>query len=224
MLLTPSYYSFPVGAVVGGSVGGLALVAIILALLYLWRKRHAPILAEIDPEPNCDAEYQSSYAPSQNMSYTPFPSPSNATNPLYPKRSPTFISESHNADARATSPSIADSLASPVHPTSTADSAELCQGILSIEKNPGDDATFTQSPVSLSSSSGGNQLTDAQADFVNGLYTHNVPAPAIAHIVQRMMSGLDIGDIDKVSAAADDHDVAHGNTTASVAPPSYSES
>lgn len=32
-------------------------------------------------------------------------------------------------------------------------------------------------------------LTDDQADFVNNLYTNNVPAAAIARVIERMMAG-----------------------------------
>jgi hypothetical protein len=32
-------------------------------------------------------------------------------------------------------------------------------------------------------------LTDDQADFVNSLYTNNVPAAAIARVIERMMAG-----------------------------------
>jgi len=218
-----SFHShFPIGAVVG-SLAGLAVIGIILALLYLWRRRrrHMPVLSEIDPDLHHDSEYQSSSAPTQTMAYTPFVSPLDVTSPLYPNRPSNSMPEQHNTITRITSPSIADSLTSPVPPTSTADSTELYQSISSTKKSPDDDVTSTQVPASLSGSSGRNQLTDAQADFVNSLYTHDVPAPAIARIVQRMMAGQEIDD---VSTVADSHDVRHGDPTAPVAPPSYSES
>jgi hypothetical protein len=220
-----SYHShFPVGAVVGGSLAGLAVVGIILALLYLWRKRHIRVLSEIDPDPHHDSEYRSSYAPTQTVTYTPFVAPFNTTSPLYPNRPVNNMPEQHNTISRVTSPSIADSLVPPVPPTSTEDSTELSQSIPYTKKNPDGYVTPTHSPASLSSSSAGNQLTDAQADFVTSLYTHNVPAPAIARIVQSLMAGQEIGEINDASTVTDGHDAGHGDTTTPVAPPSYSES
>jgi len=225
-----SYHShFPVGAVVGGSLAGLAIIAIILAILYLWRKRHTSVHVEVDPEPNRisstlpKAEWQPDYTPPPAMTYTPFLSPLDATTGLYPNRSSNFISQQQNDNARITVPSITDSLVSPLHATSTADSTDLYPCISS-KKNPDDDVNFAQSPASLQSSSGGNQLTDEQADFVNSLYTHNVPAPAIARIVQRMIAGQEIGELDEISTAAGD-DAEEGRAAmASAAPPKYSES
>jgi len=59
---------------------------------------------------------------------------------------------------------------------------------------------------------------------VNSLYTHNVPAPAIVRIVQRMMAGQEIGELDEISTAAGD-DAEEGRAVPTiVAPPKYSES
>jgi len=206
-----------VGAVVGGILAGLAVVAIILAFLYFWKKRHALVHEEIDPEPNPMPPDTPSL-----MAYSPYISPLTATSPLYTNRSSNFHSEQQNDNVRITAPSVADSLITPVPPTSTACSTDLHPSVPSTKKDLDDDVTSTRSPPSLQTSSATNQLTDDQADFVNSLYSHNIPAPAIARIVQRMMAGQEIGELDEISSTASNHD--HGNTTAPAAPPKYSES
>lgn len=209
---------------VGESLAGLAVIAIILAFLYFWRKRRALRLvhAEIDPEPN----RMLPDAPPLAITYTPFPPP-NAASPLYPNRSSNFTSEQQSDNARIISP-VTNSLISPLPPTSTVDSTDLHSSTLSTEKTLDDDVAFIQSPASLQASSASNQLTDEQADFVNSLRTHNIPAPAIARIVQRMMAGQETGELDETSTTIGDYhyDAGHGDTTASesAAPPRYSES
>lgn len=177
-----------------------------------------PVLSEIDPDPHHDSEYQSS--PTQTMTFTPFISPFSS---IYPNRPRSSMSQGHNIDTRVTSPSIPDSSATPAPPASTVDSTELYQSIHSVRKKSDDVVTSKHSPSS-SNSSGRTQLTDAQADLVANLYTHNVPAPTIARIVQRIMAGQEIGDIDDMSTVTDGHEIGHGETTVHVAPPGYSES
>jgi hypothetical protein len=61
-------------------------------------------------------------------------------------------------------------------------------------------------------------LTNEQVDFVHTLYTHNIPTPVIARVMERMIGGEDTGAFGE---PADASGVRHGNTTATM-PPEYS--
>lgn len=210
----------------GGVVAGLAVIAIVaFALRYFRRKRRVLDHAEIDPEQDhvpSDAEWRPSYAPEPTMTYTPLAL--NATSPLYPNRSPSIASAQHNVSTRIASPSSADSFTLPVPPTSTADSTDLHPSTPFTTKSPNDGMASAQNHPSPQDSNANNQLTDGQADFVNSLYNHNVPAHVIARIVQRMMAGQEVGELVEVSTVDNNDGASQWNTTATAAPPSYTDS
>ena len=81
------------------------------------------------------------------------------------------------------------------------------------ESNP-DRALASRSPPDGS----GNQLTDEQADFVHTLFSHNIPAPAIARVMERMVDRQVVPPGENIAGASG---VNRANTTMTLAPPSY---
>jgi len=64
-------------------------------------------------------------------------------------------------------------------------------------------------------------LTTEQADFVHTLYSHNVPAPAIARVMERMMGRGEAGASGENPASVSS--LRRENTNATIAPPRYTE-
>lgn len=138
-------------------------------------------------------------------------------------RSSSIVSPQQNIDARTTSSPVADFLVTSVPPVSGADSTDQRSSLTSSIKNPHNSVDIAPTSESLARAGGtGNLLTDEQVDFVNNLHSLNIPAPAIAHVMQRMMAGQEVGDMAEISTAAGSHGVRRANTAASAAPPSYS--
>lgn len=221
MFLTQFCHSVPVGALVGGILAGLAVIAIIaFALRYFCRKRRVLVHAEIDPG-SANTDWRSSYAPEPVM--VDAPHSLGAMSPLYPNRSTSIASAQRNVGTRIASPSSVDSFILPMPPTSVAGSTDPQSSIPSTRKGFNDGMASAQSHPSPQGSSASNQLTDEQADLVTSLYNHNIPAPAIARIVQRLMAGQEVGELVEAPTMDSNHDVSHG-APAAVAPPSYTES
>jgi hypothetical protein len=226
MLLPYACYSFPIGAVVGGTLAGLAIVAAITtAILCLRKKRRSSIHLEIQPEQNCipnTESHLSNDAAQPTMTWAPVLSPLNSPSHLYSRRSPSAVSAQQNLNTQITLPSSAHLLIPSLPPTSTTDSADQFLSTTSPPKDPDDNiVTVEQRFTSPQASSASTQLTDEQADFVNSLYNHNIPAPAIARIVQRMMAGQDAGQIGDIVTVGGSSGLRRENTITSVAPPSY---
>lgn len=72
-------------------------------------------------------------------------------------------------------------------------------------------------------SSASNQMIYEQMDFVNNLLNLNVPARAIAYVMQKMMAGHDVGDMREISAAGGGYRFRSENIAVSAGPPGYSE-
>lgn len=72
-------------------------------------------------------------------------------------------------------------------------------------------------------------MTDEEADFLNSLYRLNIPTPTIAHMMQRMIAGQRVEDVqsEMFGTASGSSVVELGDTMVSESaspPPSYSES
>lgn len=223
-----SYYSFPVGPLVGGILGGLVALAIVgFSLLYCHKKRHALDHTIIDTGLN-SMPFSSSnlewHPPYSSQPYAPVFSPPDTAHCLYPNRSSNIVSWEHNVNVQTISPSSADFLAPSVPPPSaTTDfTDQRPSSITSPTKSPDDGMTISQrSGFPQASGTPSNQLTSEQADFVNSLYIRNVPAPVIASIVQRMVAGQEVEEVGEIPTVGGSG-IRLGNTTESVAPPSYS--
>ncbi|KIJ16587.1 hypothetical protein PAXINDRAFT_168653 [Paxillus involutus ATCC 200175] len=175
-----------IGAIVGGVIGGLlALVAIVLAIVFFRRRRRGNRGdADLDSEPKIepflppDAEQQrerySNTAASQSASSpTAFPR-SRSQEPLMGSASPPLLRKSQMGLMNPNTSAIPEGgLSTPSHrtPSSNATSADSSE--------PPRPRIQQTHPM----------LTDDQADFVNSLYTNNVPAAAIARVIERMMAG-----------------------------------
>jgi hypothetical protein len=80
-------------------------------------------------------------------------------------------------------------------------------------------AASEPSPHAASESSN-PPLTNEQVDFVHTLYSHNIPAPAIARVMERLISGQEVGVVgpdERVGTSG----LRRGDTTVTRAPPPY---
>jgi hypothetical protein len=206
--------SFPVGAVVGGCVGGLVgVVTITCALLYCRRKKPTPAPTEPNTQPNTtqyDPYYTGTYPPQQTITHTPSSAPLHSTTPLYSNQTFTsFPSQNSN------SPSHAGVLI----PTAAVDSGDKrLSSIPSQGKGP-NSGTLSWRPESPNDRNIPNQLTEEQAAYVQNMYSLNMPATAIALVVERMLQ--EGGTPSEISASGSG--VRRGNTNATM-PPSYTDS
>lgn len=186
--------SFPVGAVVGGILGGLAAVIIIaFSLLYFRKKRRARAdHAIIDYEPN-----HMPFIPDGQPSFTPratIPDPYPLATPLLHSRSADVVPAPQSVDSQ----------------TATG------QGIVSSTESHGDDAAIAQRPAASPSSQG------QQTGFVSSSYSssrYEDARDAKSGAVQGV-GGTHSG----MSAPAENHDFTLGGAMYPDAPPSYGES
>jgi hypothetical protein len=179
--------STSVGAIVGGVVGGLAaLIALLLAIFYLRRRRREAqgLSADLDGDPKIEPFFSADSLYHQG-----------------PQRH-TDVTELATTENLVTG---AVSAGAPPHSTSSGSARREKSRLGVANPNTGQIANASATPptqAGLSSTSSGPSetsrpriqqthpmLTDDQADFVNNLYTNNVPAGAIARVIERMMAG-----------------------------------
>jgi hypothetical protein len=199
---------FPVGAVVGGIVGGLfAVAAIIGALLYFCRKR--PTSAEFSTQPNQSSP--DSQPPPSDMVHVPVTPSLYSTTPLYPNHVP-----HNNAQPRNSNPSPSSDFLTPTTATDFDNGRD--SAISSHGEDPNAGGTLSSKQDSPNDRNSPNQLTDEEATYVQNMYSLNVPAPAIALVVERMLQeGGRTGESSTGSVG-----FRRGNTTATM-PPSYTD-
>ena len=204
-----SCFRFPVGPVVGGIIGGLVAIAVIVFVLKFRRKTPSPEefdttihTTPFDPD---DARPQASQP---DMTHVPVSSLYSTT--LYPGQASNNIPPRQNSNA---SPSA--DFFTPI------DAANLDSERHGLSPSQGKDtnfggATFSPGPDFLDDEIVPNQLTNEQAAYVQSMYSHNVPVPAMAVVVERMLQeGRRTGESSIGSAG-----VRRGHTTATM-PPSY---
>ena len=81
---------------------------------------------------------------------------------------------------------------------------------------PPDDSRSAPSSTSLRNDIS-QSLTDEQADFINGLYNNDVPAPAVARVIERMLADQQAG----VREWQRELGIAQTASFSTTAPPSY---
>ena len=173
-----------VGAIVGGVVGGLAaLIALLLAIFYLRRRRReahrSSVNLDADPriEPFFSADSLYHQGPQRYTDVTGPPTAEGLVTGAVSARAPPHSTSSGSARREksrlgVTNPNTGQIVNPSVAPPST-------QG--------GSSSTSETSRPRIQQTH--PMLTDDQADFVNNLYTNNVPAGAIARVIERMMAG-----------------------------------
>jgi len=197
--------------VVGGSIGGLVAVAAVIYALKCWRK--SPSTEEFDTQIHAtpfDPDDVRPQAPQPNMEYVPVSSLYSTT--LHPGEAPnnTPLHGHSNASPSADFVSPIDA----ANPDSERHSSLSSQG-----KDPNFGGAFSLRPDSPDDGIIPNQLTNEQAAYVQSMYSLNIPAPAMAVVVERMLQeGGRTGESSIGSSG-----IRRGHSTATM-PPSYEHS
>jgi len=206
-----------VGAAVGGSLAGLAIVAtIFFALVYFRRKRRAMLATGAEPNYRpFNTSKASLRTPRPFIAYSPVPSSPNTTTPLHPSSKNFGLGHNlHPESLSSSDPSIL-----PMSQTTIADSGLRSSNMTSPESSTKDPNPSADMPSSPHASSSANELSNEQVDFIHTLYSHNIPAPAIARVMERMIEGQEVGAPDDFTSG-----LSHASTSATIAPPpTYSD-
>ncbi|KZP27897.1 hypothetical protein FIBSPDRAFT_1039890 [Athelia psychrophila] len=180
--VTPSAktsHSSNVGPIVGGVIGGLVVIGLALAF-FLWRRSHS--------KPNDTGRFEED---EHAVPQTVYNSPSSGLPVSFPQaQNASSVTSSQAPTTSATytpySPSRAQGDSS-VPPTAKhLDNTSLT--VLSPE------GTSPRSPAHAWPNYGGDtggaaELTDEQVEFINTLQQHNIPAHAVARVMERMLAG-----------------------------------
>ncbi|KAF8128429.1 hypothetical protein EV363DRAFT_423432 [Boletus edulis] len=159
---SPSKSTTNVGAMVGVALGAMAgLIALLLVFFYLCRRRREPQRLSMD----LDADIRVEPFSADSLYYQRRPDVT--AHPTTEKRMTGTVGthvpfRSESSGLSVTSPEQTGSHKIPAGPSEI-----TCPRIQQRHST----------------------LTDDQADFVNNLYRNNVPAPAIARVIERMMAG-----------------------------------
>ncbi|KAG8216214.1 hypothetical protein J3R82DRAFT_8247 [Butyriboletus roseoflavus] len=182
-----------IGAIVGGVLGGLVALCAVLAIFYLRRRRrHKPQRLSMD------------------LNAEPKTEPFFSADSLYQQPATTTAGPYTGVSGRLTTENLVTGAVSTLAPpqSTSSGSSRPEKSQLGIT-NPNQSASHvaagtttgtwagsssTYAPGSSDTSRARIQqtnamLSDDQADFVNNLYANNVPAGAIARVIERMMAG-----------------------------------
>jgi hypothetical protein len=222
------------GAIVGGVVGGIALIiAGIIAFLLIRRRRKGQETIDLNSEDEITAYLPpSNQSRSTNVAEVGRNSVRNADSlasiPLIPNRR-AFSSDQTPGSVPSGQDTIYPFTSSPSNSSGTQDRKTRLVLSNDIPNPPGIElATYAdqgrqfspETPL-LPQSSGRDMspsLSDEQADFINSLYNNNVPAAAIARVMERMLADRHAG----IREWERETRLARSNTLASsTAPPSY---
>jgi hypothetical protein len=184
-----------IGAAVGGAVGGVAVIAVVIHLLRSSRgKTRARDVVEIDPDPKSTV-YDDGAAPFtivptlSPLTMTPAESrtmtPTNFTPPsLLPGKTVPTLFPSATTPAESPTMTPPSLTLPPTLPGKTAPT------LLPSSVTPAEPHTMTPaslSPTCPNTAIGNSELSQEQAQFVHSLYVFDVPAPAIASVINTMV-------------------------------------
>jgi hypothetical protein len=200
------YCSEPIGAIVGGAIGGLVVfMALILLLLYFRGRRPTsndrPIRhgMEIDPRHDVVQRYAPAGGPQLFQSTMPFMPPAVYT-PDNP-RDPTSAWLAAQYDHTQLAPSSHNTpISSPSIPS-----------IIALDP-PGRISAFSAGEPSEARylSPASTRLTGDQLEFVHNLHSLNVPAAEIASIVERMTAEREVAGFDETINLGQNNVIASG--------------
>jgi len=212
------------GTIVGGVLGGIALIIIgVIAALFLRRKKRQnkiDLAADADSRPfDPHALYdpphpraQSTHSPDIGHNTT-----QNSTSPSFP---PLIPNRRHPSVEQISGPNVIV----PFPPSQGSSSSrrdhkrvlEVSNDGSSLGQSLPDDGRSAPSSTSPRNDIP-QSLTDEQADFINGLYTNDVPAAAVARVIERMLADRHAG----VREWQRELGISRPTSFATTAPPSY---
>jgi hypothetical protein len=195
-------FSTDIGTIVGGVIAAVALiVATVLAFLWIRRRRrHPPEAVELYSDCSSppftphtaynplftDAAgtydpYAGHNPPTNNTARNnPIPSPSTELSPFVP-----LVPNRLDSPAVQRTPSMDEDILTPFTTTSnTSNSSGTHSKTRGVQSNDPANAPSSQPQIGRDTSP---LLTDEQADFINSLHHNNVPAAAIARVMERML-------------------------------------
>lgn len=236
LVLTLTIFSTDIGAIVGGVI---AVVALILAgiLVFLWirrRRGHLPEMIDLHSNsaspPFSSHEYDPIITNTAGM-YDPYAGHSPPTintmgNALAPSRSTEHSSfiplvpnrlGSSRVQRTPSSPSSGPDILIPFTATSTtSNSSGTHKTRLGVSNDTDAVNVASLQPQTNPCQDTSPLLTDEQADFINSLHLNNVPAAAIARVMERMLADRHAG----IREWERETRLARSNTM-TTAPPSY---
>ena len=179
-----------VGAIVGGIVGGLAALIALFATFYVCRRRRETRgpNANLNPEPTIEpfftAESLYHQAPQRYANLTSRPASESlvtgtVSGPVPPHSTSSGSSRREKSRLDITNPNPSASQIGSSNVTFPPSQAGLSSTFSSIPSGTSRPQIRQAHPT----------LTDDQADFVNSLYANNIPAGAIARVIERMIAG-----------------------------------
>ncbi|KAI9569014.1 hypothetical protein HD554DRAFT_2094678 [Boletus coccyginus] len=221
-----------IGAIVGGVVGGIALVATgLFAFLWIRRRRgHPPEMIDLHAGSSFPPPHTVNLFTDTTETWDPYngynPSMNGDLTTSYSTKSSRLIPPVHSrfdlpaVQRTQTTLSTSQDILTPFTASPSSDS-RVTRGKTGSELS--NDAAYTPSspPQVAHSPSTPRQdtpplLTDEQADFINSLHRNNVPAAAIARVMERMLVDQHAG----IQEWKRETKLARTNTTMT-APPSY---
>jgi len=172
-----SHSKSTIGVIVGGVVGGLAVVTAVVLVLFFCR-RH-PDKVDLDQE-------ATSFNPNANPVLHPSPTSLSYT-AAGVHGTPTPSNPMRESQPVASTPPPSEiRIGSDM--TNVASGPQL-KSVTDITLLPAVSRTLSPTMSFPNAMDMAAQLTDEQADFVNNLHRNNVPASAIARVMERMMGG-----------------------------------
>ena len=190
-----------VGAAVGGAIAGVAVIAAIVFAVLRARRRanQRARIRDLDMAANIAPFGLNGAQRAEESSTLPF---THSSAVLTEPPTQSSISVPNSTQASLPFPPSSRSVSSAISVEQP--SSKLREATLAIPLPRGADAT-------------GSRLTDEQVDFVHGLYSHNVPVPAIARVLERFtrseggdrVSVNDPGSVSPDSMAPPSYDAGH---------------
>jgi len=203
------------GTIVGGVLGGIAIIVIgAIAVFFLRRKKHRNNLsADADPRP-FDPHTGAQSAPSPDTGHnTTQSSTSPSSPPLLPNRRHPSVEQISGPNVITPFPPSQGSFSSRRDRKRVLEVSNDGSSLGQFSPDDGRSAPSSTSPRNDIPQS----LTDEQADFINGLYTNDVPAAAVARVIDRMLADQHAG----VREWQRELGISRPASFATTAPPSY---
>ena len=202
------------GTIVGGVLGGIAIIVIgAIAVLFLRRKKHRNNSADADPRP-FDPHTGAQSAPSPDTGHnTTQSSTSPSSPPLLPNRRHPSVEQISGPNVITPFPPSQGSFSSRRDRKRVLEVSNDGSSLGQFSPDDGRSAPSSTSPRNDIPQS----LTDEQADFINGLYNNDVPAAAVARVIDRMLADQHAG----VREWQRELGISRPASFATTAPPSY---